>query len=70
MDEESGGSVDAGLFPFVKLSHLALHGGVAGVHCVKDITDEQGNEAETDVLHPEDEAICAAEHFLLDDLRH
>ena len=31
-------------------------------------TYEQRNEAETDVLYPENEAICAAEHFLVDDL--
>ena len=42
---------------------------VVGVGRGEEVADELRNEAETDVLHPEDEAVSRAENLLVDNLR-
>ena len=45
-------------------------GGVVLVGGGEDIADEFRDEAQAYVLHPEDETVGTAEHFLVDNLRH
>lgn len=42
---------------------------VVGVGRSEEVADELRNEAETDVLHPEDKAVGRTENLLVDDLR-
>lgn len=42
---------------------------VVGVGRGEEVADELRNEAETDVLHPEDEAVSRTENLLVDNLR-
>ena len=44
------------------------HGHKVSVRSHTQFADEQRHKAQTDVLHPEDEAVSRAEHFLVNDL--
>lgn len=43
---------------------------VVGVGRGEEVADELRNEAETDVLYPEDEAVSGTENLLVNDFRH
>ena len=64
VDEEAFRGFLPELFPFVQLGHLALYQRIVGVDRIKNVADEKWNQAQADILYPENLSVGTTEYFL------